>query len=208
MAGLRERKKEETRLRITVAARRLFFENGFDAVTVANVAREADVSEATVFNYFRTKEELFFSGLDAFETRLVEAVRDRSAGESVLAAFQRLVLDGAGTLADRGAGKRIARAAEVIGSSAALQDQERIVRARHADALAAVIAAEVAEPDRDVEVAAVATALMAVHGSVVEHTRLLAARGITGKKLAEAVKRQAAAAFDRLAEGLRHYAVR
>ena len=208
MTGLRERKKEETRLRIAAAGRRLFFENGFDAVTVANVAREADVSEATVFNYFRTKEELFFSGLDAFETRLVEAVRDRAAGESVLNAFQRLVLDGAGSLAARGAANRIARAAEVIGSSEALQDQERSLRSRHADALAAVIAAEVTEPDRDVEVVAVATALMAVHGAVVEHARALAARGVTGKKLAETVKRQGAAAFDRLAQGLGHYGAR
>ena len=177
-------------------------------MTVANVAEEADVSEATVFNYFRTKEELFFSGLDAFENRLVAAVRDRGPGVSMLAAFQRLVLDGADGLADRGAAKRIARAAEVIGSSEALQDQERIVRARHADELAAVIAGEVTEPDRDVEVVAVATALMAVHGAVVEHTRALVARGVTGKKLAEKVKRQGAAAFDRLAQGLDHYGVR
>ena len=177
-------------------------------MTVATVAQEADVSEATVFNYFRNKEELFFSGLDAFESRLVEAVRDRAKGESVLAAFQRLVLDGAGSLADRGAGKRIARAAQVIGSSEALQDQERLVRARHADALAAVIAADVTEPDRHVEVVAVATALMAVHGAGVEQARALAARGVTGKKLAETVKRQGATAFDRLAQGLGHYGAR
>jgi AcrR family transcriptional regulator len=64
--GLRERKKEQTRQLIADRAWRLFAEHGFDRVTVAEVAREAEVAEATVFNYFRTKEDLFYSRLEAF----------------------------------------------------------------------------------------------------------------------------------------------
>ena len=60
MEGLRERKKRETREAIAAAAMALFLEHGFDAVTVADVARAADVSEKTVFNYFATKEDLVF----------------------------------------------------------------------------------------------------------------------------------------------------
>src|SRR5437867_7574347 len=99
--GLRERKKQQTRQLIARTARRLFAEKGFEAVTVAEVARAADVSEATVFNYFPTKEDLFYSGLESFEDELLEAIRERATGESVLTAFRRFVLAPRGLLAAR-----------------------------------------------------------------------------------------------------------
>src|ERR1700754_5119358 len=60
MEGLRERKKRQTQEAIAGAAMELFLEHGFDAVTVADVARAADVAEKTVFNHFPTKEDLVF----------------------------------------------------------------------------------------------------------------------------------------------------
>ncbi|HUE68699.1 MAG TPA: helix-turn-helix domain-containing protein, partial [Candidatus Acidoferrum sp.] len=59
--GLRQRKKQQTRQAIYEAARRLFAERGFDRVAVTEVAREANVSEVSVFNYFPTKEDLFYA---------------------------------------------------------------------------------------------------------------------------------------------------
>jgi AcrR family transcriptional regulator len=56
--GLRERKKRLTRTRISDTATALFLNRGFEAVTVAEVARAAEVSEKTVYNYFPTKESL------------------------------------------------------------------------------------------------------------------------------------------------------
>ncbi|TCC27296.1 TetR/AcrR family transcriptional regulator [Kribbella speibonae] len=58
--GRRERKKQQTRQAISDVATTLFLERGFDAVTVAEVARAADVAVQTVFNHFPAKEDLFF----------------------------------------------------------------------------------------------------------------------------------------------------
>src|SRR5262249_10990547 len=69
--GLRERKKQRTRQLLSETARRLFSERGFEQVSIAEIAREAEVSEQTVFNYFPSKEDLVYSGLEAFEERLL-----------------------------------------------------------------------------------------------------------------------------------------
>ena len=52
--GLRERKKARTRQVIADAAARLFAERGYEQVAVSDVAREAEVSERTVSNFFPT----------------------------------------------------------------------------------------------------------------------------------------------------------
>src|SRR5262245_19533193 len=98
--GLRERKKQRTRELITEAAWRLFAERGFDAVTVADVASAADVSSATVFNYFGTKEDLVYGRMEAFEEELLGTIRERPAGDSILDAFSRFVLQKRGLLAE------------------------------------------------------------------------------------------------------------
>src|SRR5437016_5548067 len=102
--GLRERKKQQTRQLIAETAWRLFADRGFEQVTVAEVARQAQVAVATVFNYFPAKEDLFYYRLEAFEDRLIDAVSTRAEGESVLAAFRRCLLDSGGLLAQVEAG--------------------------------------------------------------------------------------------------------
>src|SRR5438309_2072300 len=56
--GLRERKKARTRQLIADTAARLFAERGYEQVAVSEVAREAEVAEQTLYNYFPTKEHL------------------------------------------------------------------------------------------------------------------------------------------------------
>ena len=60
VAGLRERKKRETRRSISDIATTLFMAKGFDNTTIAEIAEAAGVSPQTVANYFPTKTDLFF----------------------------------------------------------------------------------------------------------------------------------------------------
>ncbi|MEU6329525.1 TetR/AcrR family transcriptional regulator [Streptomyces sp. NPDC047049] len=95
---LRERKKLRTRQRISGEATLLFIQRGFDNVTVAEVARAAEVSTMTVFNYFPRKEDLFLDRIPEARELIIRAVRERGADESPLAALRRLAL---GLLAER-----------------------------------------------------------------------------------------------------------
>jgi AcrR family transcriptional regulator len=78
--SLRSRKKIRTRQQIADAAATLFAERGYDAVTVAEVARRAEVSEQTVYNFFSSKEQLVLDEEGEFEARLLAMVRERSPG--------------------------------------------------------------------------------------------------------------------------------
>jgi len=93
-SGLRERKKQATRKRISDIATRLFAERGFDVVTVEDVARAAEVSKMTVFNYFPRKEDLVVDR----EAELLALVRDAMAAADPLAGlramFQAMVRQG------------------------------------------------------------------------------------------------------------------
>jgi AcrR family transcriptional regulator len=206
--GLRERKKDQTRRAISNAAHRLFLERGFEAVTVADVAREADVSEGTVFNYFPTKEDLFYGRMETFEAELVAAVRDRGPGRSVLAAFRDFVLERGRELSAPDRADVIAQAARLIGDSPALQAREREIVAQSTYDLAAVLAEEVGAANADVEPKAVAAALMGVQRALVEHVRASVVAGKRGRALATSLRRQAERAFARLEHGLGDYGVR
>ncbi len=63
MAGLREAKKRDTRQRILESARRMFGEKGYALTTTAAIARDANIGEGTLFNYYRTKGELFVAAV-------------------------------------------------------------------------------------------------------------------------------------------------
>jgi AcrR family transcriptional regulator len=177
--GLRERKKLRTRQLIADTATRLFVERGFDAVPVAAIARAAEVSEATVFNYFPTKEDLVYRGFEAFEDELLAAVRDRAAGESITAAFGRFVLRARGFLAatDEDSARFLIAVSTMIADSPALQSREREILARYTASLALLIAEDTgADPD-DVRPWVVARALIGTHQTLIEFVRRHLAEG-------------------------------
>src|SRR6478735_4898687 len=94
--GLRAQRKEETRAAIRDAAFRLFAEQGFEATTVDDIARAADVSPRTFFRYFPTKDDVVFADHPERIERLRQALLDRPADEPVLASVREAIL----TLAD------------------------------------------------------------------------------------------------------------
>jgi AcrR family transcriptional regulator len=82
----------QTRARISQVATGLFLERGFDAVTVAEVARAAGVSSVTVFKHFPRKEDLLLDrAVDAADL-LRSAVRDRDPGVDVLTSLHRMTV--------------------------------------------------------------------------------------------------------------------
>jgi AcrR family transcriptional regulator len=91
MGELRESKKRETRQRISDIATRLFFERGFDAVTVEEIAAAANVSKVTVFNYFARKESLFLDREHELMLLLHQGLGERPKGQSPIAALRLLV---------------------------------------------------------------------------------------------------------------------
>jgi AcrR family transcriptional regulator len=83
-SGLRERKKQATRRAISDIATAMFERDGFDAVSIAQVAAEANVAKMTVTNYFARKEDLVFDRADFVIAELAATVAGRPAGQTPL----------------------------------------------------------------------------------------------------------------------------
>ena len=184
--GLRELKKQRTRQLIADTAWRLFAERGFDQVPVAHIAREAEVSEATVFNYFPTKEDLVFHRLEAFEQELLSAIRDRPPGESIVQAFGGFVLRPRGFLAseDPGATEGMRTVARVMTGSPALLARQREILDRYTSTLASLIAEEQGMAADDVEPWVIANALLGLHRALISYTQREALAGIPNRRIA------------------------
>jgi AcrR family transcriptional regulator len=194
--GLRELKKEQTRQLIVDTAWRLFSDRGFDDVTVTEVAREAQVAKATVFNYFPTKEDLFFDEVPAREAALVEAVRNRRPGESVAAALERLQAAGCGRMCSEG----FATFARIIEDSPALQAKELEVMARYTDALASAIQSELGVNELDAKVAA--NVLVTVQWQHFRNARAHALAGRNGPAAERKLRAELKRAYRLLEHGL------
>jgi AcrR family transcriptional regulator len=93
-SGLRELKKARTRQLIADTAARLFAERGYEHVAVSDVAREAEVAEQTVYNYFPTKEKLITDREQRIQDRLCELIRSRPPALNPAAAVREFVLEG------------------------------------------------------------------------------------------------------------------
>jgi AcrR family transcriptional regulator len=202
--GLRERKKEQTRQAIREAALRLFSERGFHGVTIAEIADQANVSVATVFNYFPTTEDLVYSGMEAFEDELLRAIRERPAGEPILTAFAHFVLVPRGLLesTDQGARQALAAVTRMIIGSPALRAREQQVLERCTHSLAELIAEETGAVPSDVRPWVIANALIGVHRALLDYVRREVLAGRDHRLIARGVRTEGKRAVALLEKGL------
>lgn len=98
--GLEERRKKEKEKRkntILKAARNLFFEKGFKAVTVDSIAAHAEVSKGSIYLYFDSKEEIYVQILIAdnieFHKRLNDFSQKEEPASELLLDFARIYVD-------------------------------------------------------------------------------------------------------------------
>lgn len=89
---LRERKKRDTRHRILMAGLDAFTARGFENCTIDEIARAAGVGKGTVYNYFRTKQDLVVSFMVDMERQMqAEAATLAQARGSVAAILTRFI---------------------------------------------------------------------------------------------------------------------
>lgn len=136
--GRRARKKAATRQNIADTARRLFEEHGYDAVGIRDVAAAADVAVTTLFSHFASKEALVFEQDEDFEQRLTQAVTGRAPDEPLVPALRREIL----AMVRHCTAEAAETVWNMIDGSPVLRKYEASMRLRHAESLAAALAAD------------------------------------------------------------------
>jgi len=203
--GLRERKKAKTRLSISHVATELFIKRGFDAVTVAEVAAAAEVSVATIFNYFETKEDLFFDREGELIAAHCRFVRERKAGESVTEALRRafrVAIEG-DTLsrlvwADGGF-------VRTLEASPTLRARARFALDKTEAALATTIAEETGAAKSDPTPRVVAAMVLSIERMLMDDARAAVLRGDAATTAKRRLRRTCDRAFELLESGVQGY---
>ncbi|MFJ6602084.1 TetR family transcriptional regulator [Streptomyces lydicus] len=200
MAGLRERKKEQTRQRLAATAWRLFAERGFEAVTVSEIAEAAEVAKATLFSYFPTKESLALQGVG--DEDLAGIVAGRPAGTSPLDALRTHYRDfAAGPMTGIDTEVLVSRV-RVIFDSPALSSAAHALLYQQRQKLAEVLAAEHGETAAALMAAQISASLVTLQETFFRRLAAGAALEDARRRLAEDVE----LAFGLLAHGLDPFA--
>ncbi len=63
-------------INILEAALRVFGENGFEATTISAICKAANISDATLYEYFNSKEEVLFSIPEIYTRRELERMQE------------------------------------------------------------------------------------------------------------------------------------
>jgi AcrR family transcriptional regulator len=190
----------QTRARILEAATRLFLERGYDAVPVAEIAREAGVSSVTVFNHFPRKEDMLFDRDEEVREILRDVLRRRDPGVAPIEALHlfahRLVAEQSPYVEFSAATQRFG---EVIEGSEALKARARVMRDEFAHVVAVALAECVGREPSDPVAELAASLLLATWTvAVIQGHRIFREKGDT-----EAAKAVFLALVDRGTIGLK-----
>jgi AcrR family transcriptional regulator len=127
----------DARGRLAKAALALYAEQGFEKTTVAEIAKQAGLTERTFFRQFADKREVLFYGMEMLRDLLVRAVADAPASatamDAVSAAFQ-----AAGAVLQENS-ERVRLRDAVVSANAELRERELIKLAAFASAVAAAL---------------------------------------------------------------------
>lgn len=203
--GLRERRKQETRQAISDIATQMFVADGFDEVTIAQVAGAAGVAKMTVTNYFPRKEDLVFDRAAAVERHLADVIAARAPGESMLAAIRRDYAE-AVARADPTLGLSSPGFARMILSSPVLVSRAREMLDRRERALGDAIAAETGTDTPEERL--VAALLASVHRVLAAEATQRSLAGQPREEICTALADAAIRTFDLLEPSLGSYGIR
>jgi AcrR family transcriptional regulator len=206
--GLRERKKKQTAIKVWRTAVDLFLEHGFDEVSVAQIAEAAEVSKMTVFNYFKTKEDLLLGPMEEHVEDLATAIRERPSGSSAVDAARAMVLR---KIADRDPSIGLSESGNELALIQLIHRTPALARRALLWAIRGEVAAAraLAEETGDELLAAVAAAQLSgvVSALTSEHHRRIIA-GATPAEVARDAAERAERAFALVEKGLSTFAVR
>ncbi len=189
--GLRERKKRETRQRISDAATLMFLERGYDEVRIAEIAEAVGVSEKTIYNYFPTKESLVFDRAEAQRQRLSAAVREREPGSSAVVAFTRglkEMMTDTFVPATEDSAAGVLRFAEMVRSTPALRAAAGEHRHTMVDDLTQILAANYRIDPREPEIVTAARAIVSLLELAFDSNIRHVEDGLVGIDLTNAVR--------------------
>ncbi|WP_437683442.1 TetR/AcrR family transcriptional regulator [Sorangium sp. So ce131] len=208
--GLRERKKQQTRLAISQVATRMFIERGFDHVTVAEVAQAAQVSVNTVFNYFATKEELFFDRAEEVEDAPSRIVRERREGESAIDALHRGFLDvvNGKNRKEPWLAARLRPFLATVDASPALRTRGGLMLAKSEHRLAQTLIEESGAPADDPTARVVAAMVIGLERVLVEELQTRVLRGDSDPQIRAALSQIGERGFALLRSGIGSYCTR
>jgi AcrR family transcriptional regulator len=139
--GTRERRKRGTREKLLRAATDRFEEHGYDDVTVADIAADADVSVKTLFQHFRAKEDLLLAGLAEIHDDMIAAVRTRDRESTPLQAVTDWLVD----WESRRPADGFDRFVRMVGTGPSVESMRRRLYDDWENALVAVLADEANE---------------------------------------------------------------